>query len=81
MVTDPVRNGNLQKIIHMGIFPGIVVDIEGMNTMKDFEVITIVDDTNTYLALLRFYCDFYTDAIINLNNSKTVFEQCDLRGP
>jgi len=31
---------------------GITVDIEGVSSLEDFEVIEIVDDNNPYLVLL-----------------------------
>jgi len=36
----------------MGRLQGVTVDIEGVSTQTDFEVIKIVDDNNPYPALL-----------------------------
>jgi len=36
----------------MGRLQGVTVDIEGVSTQTDFEVIEIVDDSNSYPALL-----------------------------
>ena len=47
-----LRMVNRQKIVHLGILLGITVDIEGVCTTTNFEVIEIVDDSNSYLALL-----------------------------
>lgn len=44
---------NQQKIILMGRLLGVVVDIEGTNLLIDFEVIEIVDASNTYPSFLR----------------------------
>ena len=44
---------NKQKIISMGCLYGVMVGIEGVSTLADFEVIKIVDDSNPYLVLLR----------------------------
>jgi len=50
----------------MGRLQGVTVDIEGVSTLTDFEVIEIVDDSNPYLALLGI--DWSTDmnGVINL---------------
>jgi len=33
----------------MGIFQGVMVDIEGVSAQTNFEVIEIIDDNNPYL--------------------------------
>ena len=47
-----LRMMNQQKIIPMGRLQGVIVDIEGVNVLADFEVIEIVDDNNPYPSLL-----------------------------
>ena len=47
-----LRMENKQNIVPLGILSGIAVDIEGVRTTTDFEVIEIMDDKNAYLALL-----------------------------
>jgi len=39
----------------MGRLQGVTMDIEGMSTQIDFEVIEIVDDSNPYPTLLGIY--------------------------
>ena len=43
---------NQQKIVPLGWLPDVPVDIDGVYTVADFEVIEIIDDSNPYLALL-----------------------------
>ena len=40
------------KIIPMGCLYGVTMDIEGQNVLDDFEVIEIVDHSNSYPTLL-----------------------------
>ncbi len=47
-----LRLANQQKIVPLGRFPSVPVDIDGVNTLADFEVIETIDDSNPYLALL-----------------------------
>lgn len=47
-----LRMENQQKIIPMGRLHGVTVDIEGASALADFEVIEIVNDSNTYHAIL-----------------------------
>ena len=47
-----LRLANQQKIVPLGIFPSVPVDIDGVTTFANFEVIEIIDDSNLYLALL-----------------------------
>ena len=43
---------NQAMVLSIGRLSQVPVDIEGMHTFAEFEVIDIVDDTNPYLALL-----------------------------
>lgn len=56
-----------------------MVDIEGVSTLADFEVIEIVNDSNPYLALLGI--DWATDMneVINMKKRKMIFEKKSLR--
>ena len=47
-----LRLANQLKIVPLGRFPSVLVDIDGVSTLADFEVIEIIDDSNPYLALL-----------------------------
>ena len=43
---------NQKKILPMGRLQGVTIDIEGVSTEMEFEVIEIVDDNDPYPALL-----------------------------
>ena len=79
MVDDLVEDANQQKILPMGRLPGVVVDIEGVNVVADSEVIKIVDDSNSYLTLLRLDWAFDTVVIINFKKRQMVFEKDNMR--
>lgn len=62
-----LRMAHQQNIIPMGRLYGVAIDIEGVSTMDDFELIQIIDDINPYPVLLRI--DWAIDMIgaIKLN--------------
>ena len=47
-----LRLTNKVKVFPIGRLSQVPVDIEGLHTFVDFEVINIVDDTNPYPTLL-----------------------------
>ena len=47
-----LRLANQQNIVPLGRFPSVPVDIDGVSTLADFEVIEIINDRNPYPALL-----------------------------
>ena len=53
MVSDSIKMENQENIIPMGRLHGLIVDIEGVNALDEFEVIEIFDDNNPYPAFLR----------------------------
>ena len=61
-----LRLANQQKIVPLGRFPNVPVDIDGVCTVADFEVIEIIDDSNPYPALLGIEWALDNDAVINL---------------
>ena len=54
---------------------GVIMDIEGVHTLADFEVIKIVDDSNPYPVLLGIDWAFDMNAIINLKKHSMTFEK------
>ena len=69
-----MRLANQQKIVPLGRFPSVPVDIDGVSTLEDFEVIEIIDDSNPYPALLGIEWAIDNYAVINLNNRQMTFE-------
>jgi len=65
--------------VPLGRFPSVPVDIDGVSTLADFEVIEIIDDSNPYLALLGIEWEIDNYAVINLKNRQIIFEGKGLR--
>jgi hypothetical protein len=57
----------------------VTVDLDGVCTKVDFEVIEIVDNTTPYSMLLGLDWVFDNQAIINLKTRKMIFESGDYR--
>ena len=74
-----LRLANQQKIVPLGWFPNVPVDIDGVCTVADFEVIAIIDDNNPYLALLGIEWAMANAAVINLKKKQMTFEGKELR--
>ena len=62
----------------MGRLQGAIVDIEGVSTEMDFELIEIVDDSNPYPALLGIHWATDMNGVINLKKRKMIFEKKSL---
>ena len=57
----------------------VLVDIEGLHTFTDFEVINIVDDMNPYPVLLGIDWAIYNHTIINFKKRILSFEDEEMR--
>ena len=73
-----LQMANQQKILPMGRLQGVTVDIEGVSTQTNFEVIEIVDDINPYPALLGIDWAMDMNGVINLKRRKMTFEKKSL---
>ena len=62
----------------LGWFHSVPVDIAGVSTLADFEVIEIIDDSNPYLALLGIEWEMENATVINLKKRQMTFEGKDL---
>ena len=58
---------------------GVTVDLDGVHTKENFEVIEIVYDTTPYPTLLGLDWVFDNQAIINLKTRKMTFESGEYR--
>ena len=47
-----LRLANQSKVLPIGRLNQVLIEVKGLRKYVDFEVIDIVDDTNTYTALL-----------------------------
>jgi hypothetical protein len=65
---------NQHRVIPIDRLKCIPLDLDGLRTMIDFEVIDIVDNTTPYPTLLGLDWDFDNQAIIKLKNKKMIFE-------
>ena len=63
----------------MGLLYGVTVDIDGPSVLADFEVIEIVDDSNSYPVLLGIDGAIDMDTVINLKEWNMTFERKLLR--
>ena len=48
-----LRLANQAKVLPIGRLSNVIVDVEGLRTHANFEVINIVDDTNPYPCTTR----------------------------
>ena len=74
-----MRLANQQRIVPLGRFLSVQIDIDRVRTLADFEVIEIIDDSNPYPALLGIEWAMENAAIINLKKRQMTFEGRDLR--
>ena len=61
-----LKLANQQRIVPLGRFLSVPIDIDGVNTLADFEVIEIIDDSNPYPALLGIGWAMDNAIVINL---------------
>ena len=74
-----LRLANQQRIVPLGIFLSVQIDIAGVSTVVDFEVIDIIDDSNPYPSLLGIEWAMVNAAVINLKKRQMTFEGKGLR--
>jgi hypothetical protein len=74
-----LKLANQHRVLAIGRLKGVIVDLYGVCTKSDFEVIEIVDGTTYYPTLLGLDCTFYNQTIINLKTRKMEFESRDYR--
>jgi hypothetical protein len=70
---------NQHKVLPIGRQKGVTVDLDGVPTKADFEVIKIVDGTTPYPTLIGLDWAFDNLAIINLKMRKMTFESGEYR--
>jgi hypothetical protein len=70
---------NQHRVLPIGRLKRVIVDLDGVCTKVDFEVIEIVDDTTPYPTLLGLDWAFDNQAIINLKTQKMTFELGEYR--
>jgi hypothetical protein len=81
LIYSPIRlrMDNKNAMIPFGRLEHVLVDIDGVRTFQDFEVIEIVDDSCPYPALLGIDWDFNNMAAIVVKKRRMIFEGDGLR--
>ena len=74
-----MRLTNQAKVLPIGRLSQVPVNIEGLCTFVDFEVINIVDNTNPYPTLLGIYWAIDNHTIINFKKRILSFEDDEMR--
>ena len=68
-----LRLANWQRVSPLGQLPQVPVDIDGVRSFADFEVIEIIGDSRPYPALLGIDWAIDNMAIINLKKRQMTF--------
>jgi hypothetical protein len=74
-----LKLANQHRVLPIGRLKGVTVDLDGVRTKENFEVIEVVDITTPYLALFGLDWAFDNQAIINLKTWKMTFESGEYR--
>jgi hypothetical protein len=74
-----IRMDNQQAVSLFGRLEHVSVDIDGVRTFTDFEVIEIVDDRCPYPALLGIDWAFNNSTVVDLKKIHMTFERDGLR--
>ena len=69
-----LRLANQQWVIPLGHLSNVPIDLDGVRSLADFEVIEIIDDSTPYPALLGIDWAFENQVIINLKKKSVSFE-------
>ena len=74
-----LRLANWQRVIPLGHLSNVPIDLDGVRSLADFEVIEIFDDSMSYPVLLGIDWAFENKAIINLKKKTMSFEGNGIR--
>jgi hypothetical protein len=69
-----IKIENQQNVLPIGRIKGLTVDIDGVHTKANFEVIEIVDGTTPYSTFLGLDWAFDNQSIIKLKTRKITFD-------
>jgi hypothetical protein len=81
LIYSPIRlrMDNQQEVISFGRLEHVPMDIDGVRTFADFEVIEIFDDSCPYPALLGIDWAFNNSTMVDLKKRRMMFEGYVLR--
>ena len=74
-----LRLANQQRVSPLGQLPQVPIDIDGIRSFADFEVIEIIGDSKPYPALLGIDWVIDNMAIINMKKRQIPFEDKQIR--
>ena len=74
-----LRLANQQRVLPLGRLPQVPVDIDGVRSFVDFEVIEIIGDSRPYPALLGIDWAIDNMVVINLKKRQMTFEDKQIR--
>ena len=74
-----MKLSNQQKVNPLGRLSNILINIYGVRSIVDFEVIKIIDDSNMFPAMLGIDWAFDNLAVINLKKKQMTFEGRNIR--
>ena len=74
-----LRLANQSKVLPYGRLTQVPVEVEGLRTYDDFEVINIVDETNPYPPLLGIYWEIDNQTIIKFKKRILSFKAYEIR--
>ena len=78
MVLSPIQLqlANQTKVSSIARVPHLLVEVEGLNTYTYFDVIDIVDESSSYLAMLGIGWENNNMEVINFKKRVMTFENC-----
>jgi hypothetical protein len=79
LVTHSIEIRNQYKIVLIGRLTEIPVNIDGVCSVADFEVIDIVDNNQPLPTLMGLEWAFENQSIINLKRREMIFEVGELK--
>jgi hypothetical protein len=79
ILTFHLKLANQHRVMPIGRLKGVTIDLDGVCTKANFEVIEIVDGTTPYPTLLGMDWEFDKHAIIKLKTRKMTFESGEYR--
>ena len=74
-----LRLANQQRVCPMGRLSNVPLDIDGVQSLTNFKVIEIIDDSNPFPALLGIDWAFDNLIVINLKKKQMTFEGHNIR--
>lgn len=69
-----LRMANQQMVVPLGRLVGVPVDLDGVRSLAEFEVIDIIDDNNPYPTLMGIEWALDNNVVINMKKRQMSFE-------